>query len=72
MTRLFTLTVDGETFDVDRDGDSIQYSWVSGPRPGYGFAAGRSDGAAPTDDEAVAFIRGFLASIDPATGYVAE
>lgn len=72
MTALFRLTVDGETFEVATQGQSVQYSWISGPNPGYGFAAGRSDGAAPAEDEARAFIRGFLASIDPATGYVAE
>lgn len=72
MVLLFRVVVDGETFDVDKDGGANHLTWVSGPNAGYGFTLGRSDGASLTEDEARAAIRGFLASIDPATGYVAE
>lgn len=72
MVLLFRIIVDGETFDVDKDGGANHLTWVSGPNAGYGFTLGRSDGASLTEDEARVAIRGFLASIDPATGYVAE
>lgn len=72
MTEVLRIDVDGETFDVRVEGGSTQFSWISGPNAGYGFAAGRSGGDPLADDQIRAAIRGFLASIDPATGYVAE
>lgn len=72
MVKLFRIVVDGETFDVDKQGSSNHLSWISGPNAGYGFAVGRSDGAALTQDQAGAEVRRFLAAIDPATGYLAE
>lgn len=71
MVLLFRVVVDGETFDVDKDGGANHLTWVSGPNAGYGFTLGRSDGSSLTEDEARNAIRGFLASIDPETGYVA-
>jgi len=71
MVRLFRITVDGETFDVDKQDSSNHLSWISGPNAGYGFTIGRSDGAALTEDEACVEVRMFLAAIDPATGYLA-
>ena len=68
----FRIVVDGETFDVQSEDGSIQFSWVSGPNAKYGFATRRSDGAPLTEEEARAQLRGFLSSIDPATGYVAD
>lgn len=70
-TDLGTLTVDGETFTVHRrDGEgSHHYGWISGPNVGYGFSV--FGGAEPiTHEQHLIEIRGFLASIDPATGYV--
>ncbi|WP_292824636.1 hypothetical protein [Microbacterium sp.] len=72
MAELFQIVVDGETFDVRNQEGSMQFSWLSGPNAGYGFATGRSDGAPPTEEEARAQARSFLLAIDPATGYVAE
>ncbi|MFE1644801.1 hypothetical protein ACFM35_04385 [Microbacterium sp. P01] len=72
VIELFRIVVDGETFDVHNQDGSIQFSWVSGPNAGYGFATRRSDGAPPTAEEARAHARSFLSSIDPATGYLAE
>lgn len=72
MVKLFQIIVDGETFDVDNQDNANHLSWVSGPNAGYGFSIGRSDGAALTEDQARTAIRGFLAAIDPATGYLAE
>ena len=65
------FVVDRETFSVsrrDEDG-SNHYDWISGPNPGYGFSV--SGSAEPLSRERhVAAIRGFLAAIDPATGYL--
>lgn len=70
-THLGSLVVDGETFAVrQRDADgSSHYDWVSGPNNGYGFST--SGSSEPLGHERhVTAIRGFLASIDPETGYL--
>lgn len=72
MVRVFRIVVDGETFDVDKRDGTNDLTWVSGPNAGYGFSIGRSDGGTLSQDEARAEIRGFLAEIDPATGYLRE
>lgn len=72
MVHLFRIAVDGETFDVDRQGNANHLSWVTGANPGYGFSVGRSDGAALTEEQARNEIRGFLSSIDPTTGYLPD
>jgi hypothetical protein len=67
----FTLEVDGEVFQLrpDQYGGS-DYTWLSGPNPGYGFCL------SPTPDMSLdnhrENIRGFLAEIDPTTGYLRE
>lgn len=64
------FVVDGETFTVrrrDEDG-SAHYDWVSGPNRGYGFSSSGSGQESRAHHEAA--IRGFLAAIDPATGYL--
>ncbi len=66
-----TLEVDGEVFSLRPDPyGGTTYTWLSGPNPGYGF------GLSPTPqaslDEHRAHIRGFLAEIDPNTGYLSE
>ena len=65
------LHVDGETFRVCRrrkDG-SHHYDWISGPNAGYGFSV--SGGVGPVShDQHLVVARGFLASIDPETGYL--
>ena len=43
---------------------------LSGPNPGYGF--GVSPTPEPSHEQHVANIRGFLAQIDPATGYIGD
>jgi hypothetical protein len=64
-----TLEVDGELFAVrpDRRGGT-RYTWLTGPNAGYGY------GESPTPDRSAEehrrSIRGFLAQIDPATGYL--
>lgn len=70
-TSLGNFVVDGETFAVrTRDDDgSNHYDWTSGPNAGYGFSVSGSREPVSHEQHVVA-IRGFLASIDPATGYV--
>jgi hypothetical protein len=67
------VEVDGEVFDVaarrGRPGQ-YQFDWVSGPNPGYGFAAGTSGGRVMDSAEIEESIRDFLASVDPETGYI--
>ena len=70
-TDLGNVTVDGETFAIRRreDDGSNHYGWVSGPNDGYGFSVS-GHGEPISHEQHVIAIRGFLASIDPATGYV--
>ena len=65
------LDVDGEQFEIRPDQrGGTHYTWLTGPNSGYGF------GGSPTHDASLddhrENIRGFLAMIDPATGYIAE
>jgi hypothetical protein len=67
----FTLEVDGKVFAIGPDKrDGTDYTWLSGPNPGYGFAL------SPTPDlsldEHRENVREFLADIDPTTGYLRE
>ena len=65
------IEVDGEVFEVaprrDRPGQH-DYTWISGPNPGYGFSS--SGGLVPTMADHEEAIRTFLAQIDPETGYI--
>lgn len=68
------LTVDGEDFDVTA-GEALgqyHYEWVSGPNPGYGFSSAVSNGSLLTADQHADAIRGFLAAVDPTTGYIED
>ena len=70
-THLGDFTVDGETFTVrmrDVDG-SFHYDWISGPNDDYGFSTS-GPGDRVSEDHHVASIRGFLAEINPETGYL--
>lgn len=66
-----TLEVDGEVFALrpDQQGGT-DYTWVSGPNPGYGFSL------SPTPDMSLdehrVNIRDFLAMVDPATGSIED
>jgi hypothetical protein len=67
------IEVDGEVFDVVARPDppgQVDYTWMSGPNPGYGFSSASSDGGAATRVDHVAAIRSFLSQVDPATGYI--
>jgi hypothetical protein len=72
VTEPVRVVVDGESFDVVRDGNSIHHTWVSGPNADYGFSVGSSGAMELTDDEVRSTIRAFLSEIDPRTGYLAE
>jgi hypothetical protein len=67
----FRLEVDGEVFELRSDQyGGTDYGWLSGPNPCYGFSL------SPTPkmslDKHRENIRGFLAEIDPTTGYLRE
>ncbi|GAA0912352.1 hypothetical protein [Virgisporangium aurantiacum] len=69
--RAVTLEVEGELFGLSpNEFGGTDYAWLSGPNPGYGF------GVSPTPnrsvDEHMKNIRGFLAAIDPTTGYITD
>lgn len=70
------VEVDGERFRVwttEPEGPqySYNYDWLTGPNPDYGFSC--SQGLVDfTYDDHVSSIRGFLADIDPKTGYMAD
>lgn len=72
MTEPVRFVVDGEEFDVVRDGNAIHHTWVSGPNASYGFSIGGSGAIAFTDAQVRSEIRAFLSGIDPRTGYLAE
>lgn len=70
-THVGDITVDGESFHLrtrDIDG-SHHYDWVTGPNAGYGFSTSGNAEHLQHARHAEA-IRGFLASVDPATGYL--
>lgn len=69
----FELEVDGERFLVrHRAGstDTFDYTWLSGPNPGYGFTSASNSPSRRTESEHVRDIRGFLGAVDPTTGYI--
>lgn len=72
MTEPVRFVVDGESFDVIRDGNSTHLTWVSGPNVNYGFSIGGTGPMRLTDAEIRSAIAGFLSEIDPRTGYLAE
>ncbi len=67
----FTLEVDGEVFELRPDQyGGTDYSWLSGPNPGYGFSLSPTPNVSL--DKHRENIRGFLAEIDPTTGHLGE
>jgi hypothetical protein len=71
--RPLRVDVDGEVFDVaarpDRPG-AYDYTWVSGPNPGYGFVSASSDRRPSTMADHEEAIRNFLSQVEPETGYI--
>lgn len=65
------LDVDGEMFELRPDDHGgTSYAWLTGPNNGYGF------GTTPTSDWSTdqhrRNIRGFLAQVDPETGFIED
>jgi hypothetical protein len=68
---LFALDVDGERFAIRRAADGgTAYDWLSGRNEGYGFGSSGTPNR-PAEDHRE-HIRGFLAMIDPNTGYIED
>lgn len=69
----WTLSVDGERFEVrvsaGRPG-AYDFTWLSGPNPGYGFGIQVHGGAALTLRDLEQEARNFLALVDPGTGHI--
>ncbi|MEV4772883.1 hypothetical protein [Micromonospora humida] len=66
-----TIEVDGETFALRANGfGGTDYTWLSGPDPGYGFGVSPTADLSP--DEHARNIRGFLGMVDPGTGHIAD
>ena len=66
------LTVDGQKFRIRaraNEPGTYDFDWLSGPHD-YGFGISRSDRFELTLPEMEEAIRGFLAQINPATGYL--
>lgn len=57
------------TFSRPHSPGVYDFDWLSGPR-GYGFMSARSDHRPMSQAEVEEAIRGFLAQIDPVTGYI--
>jgi hypothetical protein len=70
------LTVNGEVFDVRYDPEqsgAYHFAWVTGPNPGYGFTSRFSSADIRQPRQVlIDSIIGFLAQVDPRTGYVDE
>jgi hypothetical protein len=68
-----TVTVDGEEFRVSGRAEEpgvYDLTWLSGPHDGYGFTVASSDRSNSGPPEFDEHIRGFLAQVDPRTGYI--
>ncbi|WP_273651772.1 hypothetical protein [Cellulomonas fimi] len=66
------LSVDGHEWLVrDRSGapGAYDFDWLTGP-DGYGFSMGSSNGTAFDEAAMRTAIAGFLAEVDPETGYL--
>jgi hypothetical protein len=66
-----TLEVDGEMFALrPNESGGTDYTWLSGPNPGYGFGVSPTPNLSP--DKHMENIRDFLAIVDPTTGYIED
>jgi hypothetical protein len=81
------IEVDGERFIVEQapgDTHQLNFTWLTGRHPGYGFSSGTQRWSAPetadpepdprdkadSAERLEQSIRNFLAQINPATGYI--
>jgi hypothetical protein len=71
----FLLTVRGEQFRMRRRAGSpnvYDYTWLSGPNPGYGFTSALNVETTLTMTQHGGGIEQFLDAIDPLTGYLGD
>ncbi|MFE2183979.1 hypothetical protein [Streptomyces sp. NPDC059455] len=71
--RQWMLKVDGERFDVaTRPGEpgTYDFTWLTGPNPGYGFTTGVHGADSLSTPELEAAARDFLRQVDPETGHI--
>lgn len=69
------LAVDAERFTAIADPDqpgAWHLRWDTGPNLGYGYMTRRSDHQCAEPADLIDGVRGFLAEIDPETGYLAD
>ena len=69
------VDIAGEVFSIrERPGEPgvYDFTWLTGPNPGYGFTLGTSDHAPLPAEYLEDEARGFLAQIDPETGYLRD
>ena len=66
----YTLTVDGEVFEIRARDGGTDYGWVSGPNKDYGFSSSESSDV--PEEAHRQSIRSFLGMIDPATSFIAD
>lgn len=65
------LTVDGEDFEVtELAPGEYGFAWLSGPNPGYGFVIATTPRGPLDPGRWEGEIRGFLAEVDPESGYL--
>ncbi|MFF9915304.1 hypothetical protein [Streptomyces sp. NPDC013457] len=72
-TRRLTLMVDGEAFEVTGRPDELgtyDFTWLSGPNPGYGFTSAVQPARALSEPELRSSARDFLKQVDPTTGHI--
>lgn len=69
------IEIDGETFEivsVSSDGTGFHYTWLTGRNRGYGFSSWVVGDVSNPEQWHMSSIRGFLAQIDPATGFILD
>lgn len=67
------ITVDGEQFRVHASANGgYDFDWLTGKNPGYGFGSSWSSSRSATAEELEELVRGFLAHVDPVTGYIED
>ncbi|MFD5897421.1 MULTISPECIES: hypothetical protein [unclassified Streptomyces] len=68
-----TLVVDGERFEVTERPEELgtyDFTWLSGPNPGYGFTSAVWPPMALSVPELEEAARDFLKQVDPTTGHI--
>ena len=65
------VEVDGEQWEVTAHDGQYDFTWISGPDPGYGFSSKFSDPRMTLSEESqVQMIREFMGNVNPETGHL--